>query len=1051
MLFSSWLHNWKRSLERRSARSRTRRRKPPLRGVVPRPRLEALEDRTLLSIFTVTNTGDNNGVDPLPGAGTGTLRQAIVDANAAMTGTQANPDVIRFNIPTSDPSTVFTIQPLSFWVTIKDTVIINGYTQTGASANTNWYNTASHADNAAIRIELNGGNLTGSDEFNNVGLAISSDYSTVEGLAINGFGGSNLYVTGNYDKIQGNFIGTNAAGTQTAYTPNLSTTGSVGGPIGIHISGGTGDVIGTTGQDGANDPAERNVIAGNNYGVALRTTTNSVVAGNFIGTDSTGAKALGNFVGIGTLGGANGARIGTNGTDADVAGETNIISGNAGGIAFGVGDPVPAESGGKVYGNSIGLDVNGSALGNTRAGIFVGEGSTNTKIGGPGNLANTISNTDSGPGVWILDFRGAPTGIRVQGNSIYNNGGLGIDLGGSYPTPGPDGVTLNDSNVHDGPNNFQNFPTLTSASSSATSTSISGTFSEAAEGSQTLTLDFYANSTGSATTYGQGQTYLGSRTVVTDPSGNVSFNAAFALGSLAGDWVSGTATDANGNTSEFSQDIQVSSAPSQTFTQILPAALPQSTTSTNTLTIQADTTTINDVVAALSPSNLGSSVVPVSVYLNLAPGTYQQQTVQIPQGMTLYINGVPGTTIDPDAPAFTVTSGNVVVSNVTFVTTGDAPTILVTGGNLTLRNDTIQESTGATDAAISISGGTVDLGTAADPGGNTLNINGSGDFIQNATSNPITAVGSTFLINGASLAPDGLSGIVFEDFNDDGQVDFGERGIAGVAVTLTGTDFLGNAVSMSATTDSDGAYIFASLQPGTYDIIETQPAGYLQGTDTVGTAGGILSATDQFFVSLPQDAIGLNGLNYNFGEQPGSTGPVQPGQTAGIGFWNNKNGQALIKSFNGGQASTQLGDWLAATLPNMFGANAGSNDLTGTSNADVAALFQSDFLVKGVKLDAQVLATALSVYATNATLDDTEVAANYGFIVSGNGLGTATVNVGSNGAAFGVADNTVLTVLDLLKATDAQAVGGLLYNGDATLRKEANRVYSAINEEGDVR
>ena len=68
----------------------------------------------------------------------------------------------------------------------------------------------------------------------------------------------------------------------------------------------------------------------------------------------------------------------------------------------------------------------------------------------------------------------------------------------------------------------------------------------------------------------------------------------------------------------------------------------------------------------------------------------------------------------------------------------------------------------------------------------------------------------------------------------------------------------------------------------------------------------------------------------------------------------------------------------------MFGANS-SNDLAGQSNAYIAALFQSDFVVKGVKLDAQVLATALAVYATNATLDGTAVAASYGFVVSGDG------------------------------------------------------------------
>src|SRR5205814_1024815 len=171
--------------------------------------------------------------------------------------------------------------------------------------------------------------------------------------------------------------------------------------------------------------------------------------------------------------------------------------------------------------------------------------------------------------------------------------------------------------------------------------------------------------------------------------------------------------------------------------------------------------------------------------------------------------------------------------------------------------------------------------------------------------------------------------------------------------------------------------------------------------------------------------------------------------TATHGIWNNKNGQALIKSLNGG-TGTQLANRLAATLPNLFGIYGGSNNLTGRSNAYVAALFQQDFVLKGVKLDAQVLATALSVYVTNATLDSTQVAAQYGFTVSGDGVGTATVNVGSNGDAFGVANNTVMSVLDLLLATDAQAVNGVLYNGNATKRNHANTIYSAVNQAGDI-
>jgi hypothetical protein len=451
------------------------------------------------------------------------------------------------------------------------------------------------------------------------------------------------------------------------------------------------------------------------------------------------------------------------------------------------------------------------------------------------------------------------------------------------------------------------------------------------------------------------------------------------------------------------------------------------------------------VVAALDPTNLGPSVTAVSVYLNLAPGTYQQQTVQVPTGMTLYINGEPGTTIDPTSPAFTVASGTVVVSGITFLTTGDAPTILVSGGSLVLRNCVIQESTDSSDAAIAVTGGTVDLGTAASPGGNTINVNGAGTLVQNTTSTPIAAVGDTFTVNGSPLTPSSLSGVVWEDFNDDGQVDFGEKGISGVTVTLTGNDFLGNPVSLAQQTDGDGAYVFLNLQPGTYTITETAPAGYLPGIDSVGTAGGSVAAPGQFAVPL---GLEVNGLNYNFGEQPPAGGAVQRGQTAGIGFWNNKNGQALIKGLNGGTGH-QLGDWLAATLPHIFGKNS-ANDLAGQSNAAVAALFQQDFVLKGVKLDAQVLATALSVYATNATLDPTQVAAQYGFTVSGDGAGVATVNVGSNGAAFGVANTTTLTLMDLLLATDEQAVNGVLYNGDALRRSQANAVYSAVNQAGGL-
>ncbi len=296
------------------------------------------------------------------------------------------------------------------------------------------------------------------------------------------------------------------------------------------------------------------------------------------------------------------------------------------------------------------------------------------------------------------------------------------------------------------------------------------------------------------------------------------------------------------------------------------------------------------------------------------------------------------------------------------------------------------------------------------------------------------------------IKPASFSGLVFEDFNDDGEVDFGERGIAGVTVRLQGTDDLGRSIDMTTAAEANGLYQFNWLRKGSYTITETQPGGYTQGINSIGTAGGT-KAADQFFIELGK---GIDGLNYNFGERPPAGAGVQKGQTAGIGFWNNKNGQALIKSLNGG-AGTQLGDWLAATFVNLFGAHAGSvNDLAGRNNLAIASYFQSLFSMGGPKLEAQVLATALSVYVTNATLDNTKVGEKYGFTVSGDGVGRSTFNVGTSGQAFGVANKTMMTVMDLLLATDAQAVDGVLYGGNKALRNLANTVFGALNQAGGI-
>jgi large repetitive protein len=117
--------------------------------------------------------------------------------------------------------------------------------------------------------------------------------------------------------------------------------------------------------------------------------------------------------------------------------------------------------------------------------------------------------------------------------------------------------------------------------------------------------------------------------------------------------------------------------------------------------------------------------------------------------------------------------------------------------------------------------------------------------------------------NFGELRPSSLSGFVYIDRNNNGRKDRGEPGIGGVRIQLTGTDDLGNAVTVEVRTDSHGAYSFLNLRPGTYMIHEFQPAAFLDGKDALGSLGGV-QTNDRF----DQIIVGPNvaGTDYLFGE-----------------------------------------------------------------------------------------------------------------------------------------------------------------------------------------
>jgi len=321
--------------------------------------------------FVVTNTSDQ---------GTGSLRQAILDANAT-----AGPDTIVFNIPGSG------VQSISLLIAlpeITDPVVIDATTQPGFAG--------------VPLVELNGA-LAGS---NASGFVISSGSSTIRGFVINRFGGSGIALrTNGNNLIQGNYIGIDPTGTlRRANFYGVSTSNSSNNTIG-----------GTT-------PAARNVISANTfYGISLGAAGNQI-QGNFIGTNAAGTTALGN--------GLNGV---------DISGSPAFTNNVIGGTATGAGNLISGNSigvrifvpGNLVQGNLIGTDVSGTkAVGN---GSGISSSSVNTVIGGTVPGARNIISGNTFDGVSL-----GGTGSRLEGNFIgtditgtvtLGNGGSGVVAG----------------------------------------------------------------------------------------------------------------------------------------------------------------------------------------------------------------------------------------------------------------------------------------------------------------------------------------------------------------------------------------------------------------------------------------------------------------------------------------------------------------------------------------------------------------------------------------------------------------------------------------------
>ncbi|WP_207388471.1 MopE-related protein [Gramella sp. KN1008] len=327
-----------------------------------------------------------------------------------------------------------------------------------------------------------------------------------------------IHLVGGGNIVTNNTLGLNS--TKDVAVPNL---------YGVGIKN-TGNKLGLEGKG--------NLISGNDIGILLYTSAsydfsnNNSIQYNFIGTDKAGVEGIPNGVGL---------EISGNNCSDNIISD-NMISGNT-------GDGISIQNGSNnnsFFRNSIGINNNNEALGNGGVGIRIDGNNNYIGDGEPENLNQIAFNSK---GIALLNSYYVYNN-RISLNNIFSNG-LGIDLG-------DDNVTANDINDSDlGANNLQNYPVLLKSNLIGSQLEIEFQIdSDPKYSIYPLTIEIF-KSDGNR----QGEEYLGSVEVFNLPKGKKNLITSIGIPSgntiTEGDLIVATATDALGNTSEFSEELPV--------------------------------------------------------------------------------------------------------------------------------------------------------------------------------------------------------------------------------------------------------------------------------------------------------------------------------------------------------------------------------------------------------------------------------------------------------------------------------------------------------------
>lgn len=522
---------------------------------------EQLEPRCLLATLVVNSTDDDDLAHV--SAAEVTLRSAIEFINAQ--GDAINS--ITFNLPQN----ARTIVPHTALPTIQVPVVLDG-------------NAAN--DPGLAPVEISGAffrALNPRPQVNGLVLDLGSDGSAVLHLAINRFTSAGIVLNSDHNVVASCYLGVDPTGRIDSIAD------PPGNNDGVLVNG-AGNIV------GGDDAAQGNVISANDrYGFWLRSQSaeGTTIRNNTIGLDATGVGRAGNqlygvfmdassnnivrdnviganrqsgvqieFAGGGanqvthnwigvSFGGANlsnggdGLRIAAGGRDNDI--KLNNIENN-----LGHGISVLSDPQGNFSVNNT-LQENRIAH-NSADGVFV-DGADNTRID-----TNTIE-ANGRNGVTIVqrvDPVDGPTARnRMRHNLIFENVGLGIDLvktGEAIPAVTPNDDLDADSN---GGNYLQNAPELTAAAIVAGAATVTGRL-RVSGAATSYHLEFFASDALDPSQHGEGQTFVAERDVsATAGQTLVEFSVPLGTSLADGQFVTATATDANGNTSEFSRGLEL--------------------------------------------------------------------------------------------------------------------------------------------------------------------------------------------------------------------------------------------------------------------------------------------------------------------------------------------------------------------------------------------------------------------------------------------------------------------------------------------------------------